>query len=478
MPVSAAVLLLAVSVLLSGCAAIPSGEAGKGEAEFSAETLGLAPDFSYERKPERPSIQVDRFGYLPGSSKMAVFQGRELPDRFRVIAKDSGECVYEGDIRIREDAADGVFTGYGNFTELTEEGSYYIECEKIGCSYYFDVKKEVYLEVSGEYGKVIEKMQETEGVQEAADVCETVSCLLAAYEMYPELLVEIWSEGSSVGSAETDDAEIDGRAFFGMLRGKTDLLLSMQDEKTGGIYRDTKVSRVAGESGQRTEAEISDEATASFAGTMAKYGYLYQDYDWEYANICLKAAAKAWRYLEDRGGQKNDAQEESAATGKIYAASELYRASNEKLYHNYILQNRELIADGGDDLYLLMGKVTYLSSKRAVDHDLCGQIMSGLMEKAEKIAANKDAGPFMVQEREIGDIMWDMTVLALADYAIMNHEYAMVIENHLHYLLGRNEEGALLLEAPEGKDAAKMLLLFSLVEAERRIVEEAETEGE
>lgn len=103
--ISAVALLLAASVFLSGCAGnISFMEKEKEEPEFAMETLGLEPDFSYERKAESPNIQVDRLGYLPGSSKTAVFQGQELPDRFQVIEKDSGECVYEGDIRIREDA--------------------------------------------------------------------------------------------------------------------------------------------------------------------------------------------------------------------------------------------------------------------------------------------------------------------------------------------------------------------------------------
>lgn len=472
--VSAVILLLTQSLLLSGCAGnIPLRGDGQEETEFTMETLGLEPDFSYERKPEKPSIQIDRLGYLPGSSKTAVFQGEKLPKDFRVIEKDSGECVYEGEIRLREDAADGVLTGYGSFTELEEEGSYYIECDRIGCSYYFDIKKEVYLEISRECGKVIEEMQDTEKSQEAVDICEVVSYLLTACEMYPELLTEIWDEGSGAGNMEEG---ADTGAFFRMLRKKTDLLLSMQDEKTGGIYRNTEGLLVQ-EDSQDTDAELSAEATAAFAGTMAKYGYLYQEYDWDYANICLKAAAKAWRYL-DRAVQGDNTLESTVATGRIYAASELYRASNERLYHNYILQNQELIAAGETDLYLLMGKVTYLSTRRAVDHELCRQIMNGLMEEAENIAADRETGLFWIEEEETDTVMWDMTVLALANYAIMNHEYATVIENHLHYLLGRNAEGAMLLESTESAEAAKALLLFSLVEAERKIVEEAENRQE
>ena len=471
---SAVGLLTALCMLLSGCAGkISFADKGEGETEFAMETLGLEPDFSYERKPESPSVQVDRLGYLPGSSKIAVFQGEDLPERFRVMAENSGKCVYEGDIRIRGEAAGGIFTGYGNFTGLQEEGSYYIECDRIGCSYYFDVKKEVYLETAEEYGKIIEDMQNNEGPQETVDICEVASYLLTAYEMYPELLTDIWNAGSLGPETEETEAE----EFFQMLRKKTDLLLTAQDEKTGGIYGSTEALSTAEETPQEREGEVSEEATAAFAGTMAKYGYLYQEYDWDYANICLKAASKAWRCLE-RTEQRNGVPKDSVATGKIYAASELYRASNERLYHNYILQNRELVTGGKEDLYLLMGKVTYLFSRRTVDHELCGEIMAGLMKSAEETVSNEKAGLFLIQEQETDAILWDMTVLALANYAIMNHEYATVIENHLHYLLGRNEDGALLMENPDGREAAKMLLLFSLVEAERRIVEEAETETE
>ncbi len=464
--------LLVSCMLLSGCAAgAPFMEKEENGTEFTMETLGLEPDFSYVREPEKPGIQVDRLGYLPGSSKMAVFQGTELPESFQVVAKDSGECVYQGEIRIRGNASDGVFTGYGSFTELREEGSYYIKCDKIGCSYYFDVKKDVYLEKSREYGSIIEEMQNTEGIQETVDICEALSCLLAAYEMYPELLTKLWSAGNTVGEEEGADAG----EFFRMLRQKTDVLLSLQDERTGGIYTNTGVLQAMGEEGQEAEREMSEEAAAAFAGTMAKYGYLYQEYDWDYANICLKAAAKTWRYL-DRAQQGGGVLEERVATGKIYAASELYRASNERLYHNYILQNQELVVSRKTDLYLLMGKVTYLSTKRSVDHELCSQIMSELMLEAEKTAANQKTGLFYVEDEEADAVMWDMTALALANYAVMNHEYATVIENHLHYLFGRNAEGVFLIEEPEGKEAARVLLLLSLVEAERKIIEEAETE--
>lgn len=485
-------LIVAMSLLLSGCAGnIPfmEKEEEPGETEYTAKTLGLEPDFSYERQAETPNIQVDRLGYRPESTKIAFFQGKELPEYFQVIEKGSGECVYEGEVRREENGADGILTGYGNFTGVKEEGCYYIQCDTIGCSYYFDIGKTVYLETAQELVKTIEGMQDeaAQGVQskegeETADICVTISYLLVTYEMYPELFAEIWEPAGE----DSEIPEIVGEGFFRMIRKETDRLLALQDEKTGGIYKKADAPSSGEEDGQGENAEIGEEATAAFAGVMAKFSYLYQQYDWDYANICLKAAAKAWRYSSGRqnGAGRNmeeteaASSEDSAATGMFYAASELYRASNDMTYHNYILQNQEFMLNRENDFYLLMGKVTYLSARRKVDHALCGQIIEELMRAAERISAEAKEGLFLVAEEEPDSILWNMSVMALANYAIMNHEYVTVIENHVHYLMGRNREAKILVENPEGKEAVGMLLLLSVTEAEQKIVEEAESEEE
>lgn len=475
--VSLIALIMATCFLLSGCAGnlpfMNKEQDTQGEPSFTLETLGLEPDFSYMRKEEKPSVQVDRLGYLSKSAKIAVFQGKELPEKFQVVEKISGECVYEGEVRLKEEAQDGIYTGYGNFTDLEEEGSYYIECDKIGCSYYFTIGDQVYLDMAKGYVKRIEEIGsqaaadvQSDGyeIKAAEDICEMAGALLATYEIYPELLGEIWPPENT----ESEIPETVGSAFFRMLRKETDWLLSMQNEKTGGIYEDESALLETEGNKQAGQQKISKEATAAFAGTMAKYSYLYQQYDWDYANTCLKAAAKAWRYL--------DSIQEYDVSGRLYAASELYRASNEGIYHNYILQNQEIILSQEEDFYLLMGKVTYLSSKRGVDSALCSQFINGLMREAENIAEKAKEGLFLTEEKETDVILWKMTLLAMANYAIMNHEYVTVIENHVHYLLGRNEESMLLLENPKGKDAAKLLLLLSVVEAERVIIEASEKE--
>ncbi len=445
--------LIIPCLLLSGC----SGSASK-ESAFTAETLGLTPDFSYERKAEKPNIQVNCRGYLPKSAKIAIFLEEELPESFQVVEKDTGECVYEGRVRSQERMEDGTFVGYGNFTDLEEEGNYYIRTDKIGCSYYFMIGKDAYLETALEYGTIIEENTS----EETEEICETISYLLTAYEMYPGLILEIWEADPAEDGAEGVRSE----QFFQMLRRKTDLLLSLQDERTGGIYAE---AGVPSEKDQAADREIDEEATAAFAGTMAKYSYLYQEYDLDYANICLKAAAKAWRYSDSL---------QTEAAGKFYAAAELYRASNEIIYHNYILQNQEFLLEQEEDFYLLMAKVTYLLTRRKVDHDLCGRLIEDLMRGAEDIAKTSRDGIFLVQNEKTDVILWNMTRIALANYAIMNFEYVTVIENSVHYLMGRNEKAELLLRNPGDREAARMLFLLSVMEEERRIIEDSNVDVE
>lgn len=472
-------LLLVVSMLLSGCAE----NTAVTEEPFVSEirTLGLAPVFEYEMPDERPGVLVDRLGYLTESKKTAFFQGKEIPDSFEIIDRETGRRVYGGAVQYKEeDAVSGLLVGQGDFTDFTEEGSYYIQCDKIGCSYYFTVGGDIYFEMVKELKEGLEALKsvhaaqdekwylsggwetDAEGGRDTVKACETVGYLLMAYELYPALFAELWAPETT---AEEDLMAEGSRAFLQTLRYETDWFLAMQDEKTGGIYGGLRnLSEKTDE--QLLLQDISEDATACFAGTMAKYSYLYQDYDIEYATTCLRAAAKAWRYLE-----KVPAETETGRTGRFYAAAELYRASNGAGYHNYILQNQDLILNGQDSLCLLMGETTYLSTRRRVNNDLCAEMMQALMKRVEKISAEAKAGLFLVEEEDREAIIENMTYVSVADYAVTNKEYFTLMEEHLHFLLGRNRRSELMTENPELKELAGMLMLFSAVLSEKDVAE-------
>ena len=71
---------------------------------------------TYKVPESIPGILVNQHGYYPGSTKVAIFNGREMPEVFRVINAESGRCVYTG--RPEEQGYDNVkkeYTCYGDF---------------------------------------------------------------------------------------------------------------------------------------------------------------------------------------------------------------------------------------------------------------------------------------------------------------------------------------------------------------------------
>jgi len=73
-----------------------------------------------------------------------------LPETFQVIEVESGEVVYEGQVKEkeREDAAQ-KYIGYGDFSEVCEEGSYYLQSSVFGRSYVFEIGDSVYVLYGG-----------------------------------------------------------------------------------------------------------------------------------------------------------------------------------------------------------------------------------------------------------------------------------------------------------------------------------------
>ena len=81
------------------------------------------------------------------------------------------------------------------------------------------------------------------------------------------------------------------------------------------------------------------------------------------------------------------------------------------------------------------GAATYITA-------ICGASILGsafmkiIMEKAEKIAADSKTSFYQINlNSDSEEILWNMVVFTVVDKVISNHEYDMVIENHLHYFL-------------------------------------------
>ena len=95
-----------------------------------------------------------------------------------------------------------------------------------------------------------------------------------------------------------------------------------------------------------------------------------------------------------------------------------------------------------EDEDIFIGAVTYLSTNQEVDVEECGILMKALMKKSEGIAQASSASAYLVsdveEEESFEKLLYDMRCLTITDHIIYNHEYTTIIENHAHYVMGRN----------------------------------------
>lgn len=463
--------MLAIA-LLTGCqyaSEFSFDTSQKNDGNSGPATLGLTPEFNYEVPQSLPSILVDQLGYASSSNKIAVFRGEELPDTFAIIDVYTGQNVYTGQIEEKGyDEESGIYISYGNFTSFAAAGTYYIKADVIGQSYTFQIAdnpyKELYnvalkqyyynrcgltlsTELAGDAAHNACHTKEAQMKDEASvkldvsggwhvdetsfrDVatgCSTVNHLLLAYELYPDVFDD------ELGIPESGNGIPD---VLDEVRYEIDWLLKMQDTKSGAVYSSVSSADSATLGYLLYIDGITMDATIQFAATMAKFSYLYQNYDRDFATGCLKAADRAYRYA---GKYLSDVPPEEY----FYAATELYRATGNNGYHNEIKQYMQdnPVTDMSNN-FIFWGCVTYLSTRQRVEMDLCNDMIKVLMSEGERISYASKNSKFLVsmdeQQSGSAELLRDITRLAVVDHIITNHEYATVLQNHLHYMLGRN----------------------------------------
>lgn len=511
--------------LLAGCAYASEFSFDTRNVDEGFTTLGLSPEFDYEVPESLPSILTDQVGYAQNSSKIALFQGELLPDFFAVVDVDSGVKVYTGEIVQKGyDEKEGVLVSYGDFTSLQTPGRYYIEAEVIGQSYTFVIEENPYEELYdvalkqyyyNRCGLTLSSELAEEAahnachskeaqLKESADVkmdvsggwhideaytrdvptgCRTVNYLLLAYELYPQMFDD------DLGIPESGNGIPD---ILDEVKYEVDWLLKMQDSTSGAVYSAVNSVDNAAVSYLLYIDGITMDATIQFAATMAKFSYLYQNYDREFATRCLKAADRAYRnagqYLKDVSPEEY-----------FYASTELYRATGGYGYHNVILNylTENPLEDMEND-FIFWGCVTYLSTKQRVDVNTCETMIDILMLEGENISYASKNSKFLVSmdEEESGTaaLLRDITRLAVVDHIITNHEYATVLENHLHYMLGRNLRSISYLDGAGSRNYvdideklgimkqvelnAELVLMMSAIMEELQAGREVEVSGE
>lgn len=464
--------MILVLSLLAGCTEAGSKgtdtQTGNEITSMEAEA-----DLTYEVPVSKPSILINQLGYFTDGAKLAILTGSEMPDFFHVVDAESGDIVYTGipeDKGYNEDTKE--YCSYGVFTEFQTAGTYYIEAPVLGRSYTFSLEQNIYDQVfreackqyyynrcgitlTEEYagaaahnachtGKAMLREdssvsidvsggwhQDEKGQKDVVKASKNIAVMLLAYELFQESFTD------DAGIPESGNQVPD---ILDEIKYEIEWLLKMQNQNTGEVYAGVAVFEQKGTNpGKSADIYVepaSYEAGKAFAMVLAKFSYLYQNYDTEYATNCLKAADRAWKYVNLNDTTETD-------SWKFAAAAELYRAAGQFTYHKYIVEylTGENYKKGLDETSFL-GCMTYISTKQKVTLSLCESAIKTIMDEAERVSQSARQSLYLTGGNEAqdnnGELLSNMMYLTAVDRIIKNHEYETIIENHLHYFMGRN----------------------------------------
>ena len=370
------------------------------------------PDVSYNEPTMTPNILVDQQGYDTDGRKQAVVKGSEQAETFRLIDQETGETVYEDTVRQMEyDEKLELYIGTADFSEYTGEGEFYLECDGVGRSYAFSITEE-------HYQKWLQTLCE-----ETGDRCRDRSItgaelvtLLQAYEWYPQVF------------ADDNDNDI------------PDLL----EDIAKGLKESLD------------DTEEPEKEDLRDVAALAKFSYLYREYDAQLAEKCLQRASAAYGELADNEDRDAD---------RFLALTELYRVEGRSSYQKQILEYRDLLeeelADPEDAAYLY-GAMTYMSTRRSVDMDLCSVLMETIRKRSEELAKQWNRESAMTSgDYKTAELLRQAEEMACANYVSYSYQYTEILEDALHYLMGQNRDSVDYFSEREKGDAADYLLLIA-----------------
>lgn len=447
-------------------------------------------------RPYEPPIVTNQLGFKPSDVKTAILRFPSTTSSvtfadFEIINADTEEVAYTGSFNEEEtvvyNAGDEV-CGFINFTDLTEEGRYYIKCAGVeDVSYTFEISENPYGNLLDDSVRMLylqrcgtevedEKFGHVEchntdaviygspnnvtidvsgGWHDAGDYgryvvpgAKAVADLLYAYAANPELYSD------NVGIPESNNGIPD---ILDEVRYELEWMLKMQDE-SGGVYHKVTCENFPGyvmpekEKGQLIVTPVSTTATADFCASMAMAYEFYYDIDIEFAETCLSAAKKAWAFLEENPNMIFE-NPEDITTGayndnidtdeRYWAATQMYRATGEESYIDGATTKTGLdwsaVGDYGNIAILTMDNIDKES-------EIYRMAKSSIIARADSFVNSTNSSPYGVA---ISKFNWgsNMTVanagvlLGVAYQITGDETYITSAKSNLNYLLGNNPNG-------------------------------------
>lgn len=439
--------------------------------------------------PYEPSIVTNQIGYQPESEKIAVFRDVTDETTFSVVNADTNEIVLTGDLYGEKSNTSSDETDwFGDFSSITEPGTYYITCGDLDDSYSFEIADNVYNNVLNDSVKMLylqrcgteikdnafghtachntlaqvygtnDKIDVSGGWHDAGDYgryvvpgAKAIADLLYAYAANPELY------GDDLGIPESGNDIPD---ILDEVRYELEWMLKMQD-KSGGVYHKVTCANFPGyvmpeyETAPLIVTPISTTATADFCASMAMAYEFYSEVDKTFAEKCLEAAKQAWAFLEENPNMifKNpedittgDYGDSSDKDERYWAAAQMYRATGEEVYLTAL---KNMTVRTGMDWTTVgdYGNIAIVTMEGIDEtYDVYTKAKNAIVSEARKFASTTNNNAYGVA---ISSFNWgsNMTVanagviLGLAYQLTGEDTYKTASASNLNYLLGRNPNG-------------------------------------
>ena len=215
--------------------------------------------------------------------------------------------------------------------------------------------------------------------------------------------------------------------------------------------------------GSGNDPYLTTQATANLVAVAAIAARVYRPFDPDYADLCLSAARRGWRWIESmpdshfsmnpKGIETGAYEDNDAKDERLWAASELFRTTGDESYHAYFLESyrgvRPLFNSGFPHEWRNVRALALygyaIESHRDVDAKVQQEIRQEALKAADEIVARVLRNGYRVP-LTTENYIWGSNAL-VANYGMMlrlanrispKPEYANTAQDSLHYLFGRN----------------------------------------
>ena len=358
-------------------------------------------------------IRIDQLGYRRIGVKQAIIADINV-EKFAVICVEDGEVVFTGELSKPIFAANANETvRIADFSALEEQGEYYVTTSA-GRSYPFLIADKPY----GDLRLAVLEMFNYQkcGVDLDYGVWSHPACHNKPATIYDTNITKDvaggWHDAGDYGRYVVPAAKSIADLLFAYEMGKVqdenlldivwvkiEWMLKMQDEKTGGVYHKvtTKSFPPLNLWPHRDQPEvispISPTATAGFAASMALASRFFP----EHKKTLLDAAKLAWKWCLNNSNAPNFKNPSGIVTGeygdwsntdeRYWAAAELFVATKDEAYHNFLKENSNWISSGYG--WQAMGSyalTAYIfNAGTAVDNELMTLMKNKFLNECENI---------------------------------------------------------------------------------------------